>query len=286
MASALVRELIDAGVHYGHRVSRWNPKMTPFIFGKRNSIHIVDIRETIKGLLRAKKFLSAIVSQGHDVLLVGTKRQARDAVVKQAKRVGMPYVSERWLGGTLTNFKTIRSRLARLEELEDLERSGRINVLTKKERAGVDRERRKITRNLEGIRTMSRLPGALILIDVRREHIALKEAQKLGIPTVCLVDTDSDPEPVDIVIPGNDDAMRAIDLIMAQLGDAIEQGKRGRNVEAEPEDGQAPAEGVAKPRRFRRQTTTELAEAAVTEREGAEVAVGADSSPSAESGDS
>lgn len=259
MASALVRELIESGVHFGHRVSRWNPKMSPYIFGKRNAIHIIDIRETIKGLLRAKKFLTAIVSQGNDVLIVGTKRQAREAVEKQSKRVGMHYVIERWLGGTLTNFKTIRSRLARLEFLEELETSGRINQLTKKERATIDREKRKITRNLDGIRKMTRLPGALLIIDVKREHNAVKEAQKLGIPTVCLVDTDSDPGSADVLIPANDDAMRAIDIIMSQLGDAIEEGKHARAAAAPAEDGQQAGAGGARPRR-RRRTTSEMAE--------------------------
>jgi small subunit ribosomal protein S2 len=254
----LVRELIDCGVHFGHRASRWNPKMAPYIFGKRNSIHIFDIRETVKGLLRAKKFLSAVVAQGHDVLIVGTKRQARDIVAKQAVRVGMHYVNERWLGGTLTNFQTIRSRLARLEELEGLEQSGKINEYSKKMKATFDRERRKIQRNLEGIRRMSRLPGALVVVDVHREYIAIREAKKLGIPTVCLVDTDGNPDGVTIVIPGNDDAMRAIEFIVTQLADAIEEGKRGRAAAAAPQGDQAAAEG--RPRRARRLTISELAE--------------------------
>jgi small subunit ribosomal protein S2 len=259
LASALVRELIEAGVHFGHRVSRWNPKMAPYIFGKRNSIHIIDIRQTVKGLLRAKKFVSAIVAQGHDALIVGTKRQARDIVVKQAQRVGMHYVSERWLGGTLTNFKTIRSRLARLEELESLETTGRILAFNKKERSTIDRERRKITRNLEGIRRMTRLPGALVILDVRREYIAVKEARKLGIPTVCLVDTDSDPDSADVIIPGNDDAMRAIEIIVTQIADAIEEGKRARPAPA-PEGEAAAAGPGGRPRRSRRLTTSEIAE--------------------------
>lgn len=263
MASALVRELIDCGVHFGHRASRWNPKMSPYIFCKRNSIHIIDIRQTVKGLLRAKKFLTALVSQGHDVLIVGTKRQAREIVEKQAGRVGMHYVTERWLGGTLTNFKTIRSRLARLEELEGLERSGEINAFSKKMKATIKREQRKITRNLEGIRRMTRLPGALVIIDVRRENIAVKEARKLGVPTVCLVDTDSDPDGVDIIIPGNDDAMRAIELIVTHLVDAVDQGKRGRAAGAEEAGG-----GPGRSRRPRRLTTSELAEReAVTEQQ-------------------
>jgi len=265
LASALVRELIDAGVHFGHRVSRWNPKMAPFIFSKRNSIHIIDIRETVRGLLRAKKFLAAIVSKGQDVLIVGTKRQARDIVEKQTQRVGMHYVSERWLGGTLTNFKTIRSRLARLEELEELDRSGRINQCSKKEKATIDREKRKITRNLEGIRRMTRLPGVLVILDVKREHIAVKEAKKLGIPTVCLVDTDSDPEAADVIIPANDDAMRAIEIIVTQLCDAVEEGKRSRATAAEGAGDQA--DGSQRPKRTRRKTTTSMAEEAAQQGE-------------------
>ena len=259
MASALVRELIDCGVHFGHRAGRWNPKMAPYIFGTRNSIHIIDIRETVKGLLRAKKFISAIVAQGHDVLIVGTKRQAGEIVEKQAKRVGMPHVRERWLGGTLTNFKTIRSRLARLEQIEELERSGKINDFSKKMKSTIDRERRKITRNLEGIRNMTRLPGALVIVDVHREQIAVKEARKLGIPAVCLVDTDSDPDCADLVIPGNDDAMRSIELVVRLLADAVEEGKKGRVAKAKADADQSGGESE-RPRRSRRPTTSELAE--------------------------
>lgn len=258
MASELVRGLIEAGVHFGHKISRWNPKMAPYIHGKRNSIHIIDIRETVRGLLRAKKFLSAVVAQGLDVLIVGTKRQARDIVEKQSKRVGMHYVNERWLGGTLTNFKTIRSRLARLEELETIVGSERVKELTKKELAVVERERRKITRNLDGIRRMTRLPGVLLILDVRREHIAVKEARKLGIPTVCLVDTDSDPGCADIIIPGNDDAMRAIELLVTQLADAVDEGMHGRPAPAESDQGEQP--GAGRPRRTRRMTTSQIAD--------------------------
>ena len=232
--------------------------MRPYIFGKRNSIHIIDIRETVKGLLRAKKFLTAVVSRGHDVLLVGTKRQARDSVEKQAARMGMPHVTQRWLGGTLTNFKTIRSRLARLEEIEDEVKSGKIESYSKKMRSVIDRERRKISRNLEGIRHMKRLPGALVVVDVKREYIAIKEARKLGIPTIGLVDTDSDPDTSDILIPGNDDAMRAIEIIIEQLAEAVEIGKRSRPTEGDDDAqaGPAPADGA---RRSTRLTTSELA---------------------------
>lgn len=232
MASELVRQLVDSGIHFGHRVSRWNPKMLPYIYGKRNTIHIIDIKETVKGLLRAKKFIAQIVAQGKDVVFVGTKRQAKLLVQQQAIRVGMPYVTERWLGGTLTNFRTIRSRLQRLEELEREEADGRLMQYSKKMIATMQRETRKIRRNLEGIRNLTRIPGALIIIDVHREHNAVKEAKKLGIPTICLIDTDSDPDFADIPIPGNDDAIRSIEMVLSQLGDAVEEGRRGRGAEA------------------------------------------------------
>lgn len=228
MASELVRQLVDSGIHFGHRVSRWNPKMSPYIYGKRNTIHIIDIRETVKGLLRAKKFIAQLVAKGEDVLFVGTKRQARMQVQQQAARVGMPYVTERWLGGTLTNFRTIRSRLARLEELESAERDGTAQEYSKKMISTRTREMNKIRRNLDGVRTMGKLPGALIVIDVHREKNAVREAKKLGIPTVCLIDTDSDPDFADVPIPGNDDAIRAIDTILVHLADAVEEGKKGR----------------------------------------------------------
>ena len=249
MASELARELVDAGIHFGHRVSRWNPKMEPYIFGRRNLIHVIDIRETVKGLIRAKKFIARIVADNGDVLFVGTKRQARHAVEAYAKKAGMPYVAERWLGGTLTNFETIRSRLARLEELEREEADGTLQQYGKKRIARDNRERRKIKRNLEGVRNMTRLPKALIVIDVHREHIAVKEAKKLGIATVCLIDTDSDPDYADIPIPGNDDSMRSIEVVLKHMSAAVEAGKRGRADSAE-DDADA-----ARKRRSRRPTT-------------------------------
>lgn len=233
MASALVNELVECGIHFGHRASRWNPKMSPYIFGKRNLIHIIDLRETVKGLLRAKKFIAQVVSEGGDVLFVGTKRQARGAVEDHAVRCGMPYVTERWLGGTLTNFKTVRSRLGRLEELEAEEASGELQEYSKKAIATRTRERRKIYRNLQGVREMNKLPKALIIIDVSREHIAVREARKLGIPTVCLIDTDSDPAYADIPIPGNDDAIRSIDTVLKHLADSVELGKKSRPAKSE-----------------------------------------------------
>ncbi len=250
----LVKELIDAGIHFGHRASRWNPKMKPYIYGKRNLIHIVDIKETLKGLLLAKKYLARVVSQGKDVVFVGTKRQAHKSVETHAARVGMHWVTDRWLGGTLTNFREIRKRIGRLEELEKLDAEGRMDQYSKKEGASLRREMRKIQRNLGGIRKMTKLPGAMVVIDEMREIIAVREARKIGIPVVCLLDTDSDPDQVDIPIPGNDDAMRGIELIVRELASAIEEGIKGRGQsDANPDE-----EG--KPRRRSQRATTARAE--------------------------
>ena len=225
----LVKSLVDAGVHFGHRVSRWNPKMEPYIKGKRNMIHILDVKETLKGLFRAKKLLQNTVASGKDVLFVGTKRQARFAVEEEAKRCGMHYVAERWLGGTLTNFRTIRARLNRLDELEKLFATGAIEGYSKKMKATLGREMTKIKANLEGIRKMEKMPGLMVIIDTRREHIAVKEAKKLGVPTIALIDTDSDPDLIDLPVPGNDDAMKAIEIIMREMADSIIEGKTGRH---------------------------------------------------------
>ena len=224
----LVKELVEAGVHFGHRVSRWNPKMEPYIHGKRNAIHIIDVKETIKGLVRAKKLLQNTVASGKDILFVGTKRQARFAIEQEAQRCGMHYVSERWLGGTLTNFRTIRARLNRLDELEKLFGTGAIEGYSKKMKATLGREMGKIKANLEGIRRMEKMPGLMFIVDTRREHIAVEEAKKLGVPTVALIDTDSDPDKIDLPIPGNDDAMKAIEIIMKEMADSIIEGKTGR----------------------------------------------------------
>ncbi len=250
MASELVRQLIDTGIHFGHRASRWNPKMGPYIFGKRSTIHIIDIRETVKGLLRAKKFVTQVVARGGDVLFVGTKRQAREQIRQHANRVNMPFVAERWLGGTLTNFSTIRSRVKRLDELESAEADGTALEYSKKMIASRTRELRKIRRNLEGIRDMTRQPAVLVVIDVHRERNAVREARKLGIPTVCLIDTDSDPDFADLPIPGNDDAMRAIDLVLTHLSDGVEEGLRGRKAPDAAEEKPTP------PRRTTRPVTT------------------------------
>ncbi|RKY10588.1 MAG: 30S ribosomal protein S2 [Planctomycetota bacterium] len=225
MNKELARELIGAGVHFGHAASRWNPKMKPYIFGKRGMIHIINVKETLKGLMIAKKLLTTVVSGGRDVVFVGTKRQAKKAVQGASGKCGMHYISERWLGGTLTNFRTIRSRLQRLEDLEAMEASGKIEAQSKKQGARLKRELNKIKTNLDGVRKMSRMPGALVAIDAKKEYIALREARKLGIPTIAVIDTDSDPDTVDVAIPANDDSIKALEILMDQLATAIADGK-------------------------------------------------------------
>ena len=234
-AASLAKELLAASVHFGHRASRWNPKMAPYIHGKRNGVHIIDLRETVKGILRAQKFLQRIVAEGKDVLFVGTKKQIRDVVKAQVQRAQMHYCIERWLGGTLTNFRTIRSRLGRLEQLEKIHeeietarREGRASPYSKKAESAYNRERNRIESNLGGIRKMHRLPGVAVLVDIRRELNSAKEARKLGIPVICLIDTDGDPDMVDLPIPGNDDNMNSVEIIMRCLADACIEGLRGR----------------------------------------------------------
>lgn len=231
MSTTLVKELVESGVHFGHRSSRWNPKMRPYIYARRNLIHIIDVRETIRGLLRAKKYLADVASHGSLILFVGTKRQARETIQKEAERCGMPYVADRWLGGTLTNFRTIRDRLGRLEQLEKTLEGDEIKSYSKKMQSTLTREYRKIHHNLHGMRTMTRLPECLVVVDPRKEKNAVKEARKLGIATVALIDTDCDPDQVDLPIPGNDDSMRSIELIVKIIADAVAQGKVQQQVQ-------------------------------------------------------
>jgi len=230
MADSLVQELIEAGIHFGQRASNWNPKMAPYIYGKRNGIHIIDIKETVKGLLLAKRFIANTVAGGKDICFVGTKRQAKSVIQEHVPQVGMHWITERWLGGTLTNFRTIRERLKRLSELEAIETETNFAGYSKKMESQLRRELRKIKRNLDGIRNMAKLPGAVVAIDVRRELTALREARKLGIPTICLIDTDGDPALADIPIPGNDDSMRSIDVVVRELCKAIAEGKQQRDL--------------------------------------------------------
>ncbi len=235
VAKNLAQKLINAGVHFGHGVSRWNPKMAPFIFAKRGNIHIIDVKKTLKGLLIAKKLLVEVVSSGKDVVFVGTKRQAQKAVESAADKCGMHYVSQRWLGGMLTNFRTIRSRLQRLQQLEAMQEDGTLDSQSKKQASRLKREMRKITANLQGIRNMSRLPGVVVVVDVKKECIALREAKKLEIATVGILDTDSDPDMVDVAIPANDDSIRAIELLLNELTDAVAIGKTMVSVRQEPQ---------------------------------------------------
>jgi small subunit ribosomal protein S2 len=231
----IVSKLLEAGIHFGQRRSSWNPKMKPYIWGVRNGLHIIDIRETVKGLLRAKAYIRQTVASGKDVVFVGTKRQAQSAVQKYAGEAGMPWVTERWLGGTLTNFATIRSRLNRLNELERLVESGEIDTYSKKMTSQLMREKAKITRNLDGIRNMNKLPGAMVVIDANNETNALREATSLRIPTIGLVDTDGDPQLVDLPIPGNDDSLRSIEVVVADLMGAVSQGLQDRRAKADAE---------------------------------------------------
>ncbi len=225
MSIITLEELVRAGFHFGHRTSRWNPKMKPYIFSKHNLIHIINLKETLRGLITAQKFLYKLSSTGKGVLYLGTKWQARALTEREANRVGMPFVNERWLGGTLTNFSTILARLKHLKELEELQSSEEFQKYSKKMAAMVNREISKLRKNLKGLTNMTELPGSLIVIDPKREITAVKEANKLGIPTVCLTDTDCDPDLVDICIPGNDDAMRSIELFLSKLTDAILEGR-------------------------------------------------------------
>jgi len=221
VAQTLVQELIEAGVHFGHRASRWNPKMAAYIYARKNLIHIIDIRETVRGLLRAKKYLAQVANGGSLVLFVGTKRQAGTTVEREAIRCGMPFVSERWLGGALTNFRTVRSRLTRLEELEKLCGGEELSSYSKKMQSSLKREHRKMYRNLNGLRSMNRLPECVVVVDPKKERNAIREARKLGITTVALIDTDCDPDSVDLPIPGNDDGIRSIEIIARHLADAV-----------------------------------------------------------------
>jgi len=219
-----VEELISAGVHFGCHASRWNPKMAPYIHSRRNSIHIIDLRETVRGLLRARNFLYHLAAEGAQVLWVGTKRQVKGIVREAGERTGMPVVTERWIGGTLTNFSVIRSRLRRLEELEKMHEDGTISQFSKKRISSLRREMRKIDRNLGGIREMTTIPGAAVIVDPSREYNAVREARKLGLAVIGLVDTDCDPDGCDILIPGNDDSLKSVRVLIETLVTAVEEG--------------------------------------------------------------
>jgi small subunit ribosomal protein S2 len=223
-ASISMKELLEAGVHFGHQTRRWNPKMKPYIFGSRNGIHIIDLQKTVSLFASAYDFIVRTVSDGYPVLFVGTKKQAHDAIVEESERCGMFYVVNRWLGGTLTNFQTIRKSIGRLKELENMKNDGSIGRYTKKEALKLEKDLVKLEKNLGGIKDMDELPGAVFIVDPKKEHIAVQETRKLGIPLVAIADTNCDPDDIDYIIPGNDDAIRAIRLICSKIADACIEG--------------------------------------------------------------
>jgi small subunit ribosomal protein S2 len=238
LSGIALKDLLEAGVHFGHQTKRWNPKMKQYIFGERNGIYIIDLAKTARLFKEAEEFVHNLAADGRTILFVGTKRQAQDAVAEEAQRAGMYFVNQRWLGGLLTNFTTIQRSLARLRDLEAMETDGRYETITKKEIAQVEKEKKKLQKNLEGIRNMSRLPDAVFVVDTRKEKIAVDEARKLKIPVIGVVDTNCDPDEVDFVIPGNDDALRAIRLFAAKIADAVLAG-RGIRESSQADDGGA-----------------------------------------------
>ena len=236
MSVVELKELLESGVHFGHQTRRWNPKMKEYIFGERNGIYIIDLSKTAKLFNEARRYVSSLAAEGRTILFVGTKRQAQDVVIEEAKRCGMVFVNHRWLGGLLTNFTTIQRSIGRLRDLEAMSTDGRYETLSKKEISRIEKEKRKLHRNLDGIRKMSKLPDAVFVVDTRKEKIAVDEARKLKIPIIGIVDTNCDPDDVDYVIPGNDDALRAIKLVLGKIADAIIEGRSLRDA------GQAPGE--------------------------------------------
>ena len=248
MAKITIQTLLDAGCHYGHQTRRWNPKMKPFIFGERNGIYILDLKQTMLGADRAYTFLKETASKGGSILFIGTKKQAQEPVSTQAERCGMPYINQRWLGGMLTNFVTIRSRIARMEELEAMVEDGRMSLLPKKEQAVLSKELAKLQANLGGARTLTSLPAAIFVVDTKREEIAIREANRLHIPVIGLLDTNSDPDVVDYGIPANDDAIRSVSLMCELAADAVLAGSGKEQITAEEmAAAEAPAEAVEAP---------------------------------------
>lgn len=226
MVTDLMKQLLEAGVHFGHQTKRWNPKMAQFIFGQRNGIYIINLEKTAEKLEDACNFIREITSRGENVLFVGTKKQAKESIIAEAQRCDMFFVTERWLGGLMTNFSTIRSSVKRMEEIKAMKEEASIEALTKKEKAALEKEWTKLHKNLAGVADMKKLPGAVIIIDPKKEDTAVREARKLGVPIVALIDTNSDPDHVDFPIPGNDDAIRAIKLVLSVLADSVLEGKK------------------------------------------------------------
>lgn len=236
MAVVSMKQLLEAGVHFGHQTRRWNPKMAKYIFTERNGIYIIDLQKTVKKAEEAYSFVRSVAEEGKSVLFVGTKKQAQEAIKDEALKADMYFVNERWLGGMLTNFQTIQKRVNRLKELEAMEADGTFEVLTKKEVQGLKNEMEKLEKYLGGIKDMDKLPGALFIVDPRKERIAVAEAHKLNIPIVAIIDTNCDPDEIDYPIPGNDDAIRAVRLLTGKIADAIIEGRQGEAAEAPAED--------------------------------------------------
>ena len=236
MSVISMKQLLEAGVHFGHQTRRWNPKMAPYIFAERNGIYIIDLQKTVKKVDEAYAAVAELVGEEGEILFVGTKKQAQDSIKEEAERCGMYYVNQRWLGGMLTNFETIKTRIARLKELEEMKENGTFEVLPKKEVALLLGEMEKLEKNLGGIKNMTRIPDVMFVVDPRKEKIAIQEAHILGIPVVAIVDTNCDPEEVDYVIPGNDDAIRAVKLIAGKMADAVIEAKQGIQETAEAEE--------------------------------------------------
>lgn len=247
MAEVTMRELLDSGVHFGHQTNRWNPKMKPYIFGARNGIYIIDLQKTIPLFSKAYRFLTNTVADGYKVLFVGTKKQAQDIVQEEAKRSSQFFVNNRWLGGTLTNYRTIKASIDRLRTIEKMAEDGTFEKLPKKEVLRLTRERIKLERNLGGIKDMAKLPGAVFVVDTHKEHIAVAEARKLGIPVIAIVDTNSDPEEVDYVIPGNDDAIRSIRVFVQKAADACQEGNAIWEKKAQEQKTKAQAKKESEP---------------------------------------
>jgi small subunit ribosomal protein S2 len=240
-----MKDLLEAGVHFGHQTKRWNPKMKEYIFGERNGIYIIDLNKTVKLFRDAEEFVTNLAAEGKTILFVGTKRQAQDVISEEAVRCGMYFINQRWLGGLLTNFATIQRSLGRLRDIEAMSTDGRYDTLSKKEIARNEKEKRKLLKNLEGIRHMARLPDAVFVVDTRKEKIAVDEARKLKIPVIGVVDTNCDPDEVDYVIPGNDDALRAIRLFSARIADAVVAGRDMRESRIAEEDRERAEEAAA-----------------------------------------
>ena len=234
MAVVSMKQLLEAGVHFGHQTRRWNPKMASYIYTERNGIYIIDLQKTVKKLEEAYNFVRDLAASGETILFVGTKKQAQEAIKEEAERVGMFYVNARWLGGMLTNFKTMRTRVERLNQLHKMQEDGTFAMLPKKEVAKLNLEIEKLEKYLGGVKNMKKLPGALFIVDPRKERNAIAEARKLHIPIVAIVDTNCDPDEIDYVIPGNDDAIRAIRLISATMANAVQEGKQGEDVQETP----------------------------------------------------